>query len=137
MEFVLIYELKSFDVWTVARTVFVIALIIHLLLGLTGSALILLGVNAMKSMWDESDAYYDEYSPEDSKLPILVIIIFVISIGLSFGYMILAVIIMIIYNKLSRIFGGIEFDLNELSQIKKTKLLPKVSKESEEEETPS
>lgn len=128
----MIYELKSFDVWTVARTVFVIALIIHLLLGLTGSALILLGVNAMKSMWDESDAYYDEYSPEDSKLPILVIIIFVISIGLSFGYMILAAIVMIFYNKLSRIFGGIEFDLSELSQIKKTKLLPKVSKESKE-----
>ena len=131
----MIYELKSFDVWTVARTVFVIALIIHLLLGLTGSALILLGVNAIISMWDESDAYYEEYSPEDSKLPLLVIIIFVISIGLSFGYMILAAIMMIIYNKLSRIFGGIEFDLSEISQIKKTKLLPKVSKESEEEET--
>jgi len=132
--FVLIYELKSFDVWTVARTVFVIALIIHLLLGLTGSALILLGVNAMKSMWDDSDAYYEEYSPEDSKLPILVIFVFVFSIGLSFGYMILAAIVMIIYNKLSGLFGGIEVDLNELSQMKKTKLLPKVSKESEEEE---
>jgi len=130
----LIYELKSFDVWTVARTVFVIALIIHLLLGLTGSALILLGVNAMKSMWDDSDAYYEEYSPEDSKLPILVIFVFVFSIGLSFGYMILAAIVMIIYNKLSGLFGGIEVDLNELSQMKKTKLLPKVSKESEEEE---
>ncbi len=130
----MIYELKSFDVWTVARTVFVIALIIHLLLGLTGSALILLGVNAIKSMWDESDAYYEEYSPEVSKLPILVIFIFVISIGLSFGYMILAAIVMIIYNKLSRLFGGIEIDMNELSQMKKTKLIPKVSKESKESE---
>lgn len=131
----MLYELKSFHVWTVARTVFVIALIIHLLLGLTGSALILLGVNAMKSMWGESDAYYEEYSPEDSNLPILVILIFVISIGLSFGYMILSAIVMIIYNKLSGLFGGIEVDINELSQMKKTKLLPKVSKESEEEET--
>ena len=130
----MIYELKSFDVWTVARTVFVIALIIHLLLGLTGSALILLGVNAMKSMWYDSDAYYEEYSPEVSKLPILVIFIFVISIGLSFGYMILSAIVMIIYNKLSGLFGGIELDLNELSQMKKIKLLPKVSKESVEEE---
>lgn len=130
----MIYELKSFDVWTVARTVFVIALIIHLLLGLTGSALILLGVNAMKSMWDDSDVYYDEYSDEDSSLPILFIFIFVISIGLSFGYMIFAAIVLIIYNKLSGLFGGIEIDLNELSKVKKTKLLPKESKESEEED---
>lgn len=130
----MIYELKSFDVWTVARTVFVIALIIHLLLGLTGSALILLGVNAMKSMWDDSDVYYDEYSDEDSSLPILFIFIFVISIGLSFGYMIFAAIVLIIYNKLAGLFGGIEIDLNELSKVKKTKLLPKESKESEEED---
>ena len=131
----MIYELKSFDVWTVARTVFVIALIVHLLLGLTGSALILLGVNAMNSMWDDSDMYYDEYSPEDSKLPLLFILIFVISIGLSFGYMILSAVVTFIYNKLSGLIGGIEIDLNKLSQMKKTKLLPKVSKGSEEEET--
>ena len=85
-------------------------------------------------MWYDSDAYYEEYSPEVSKLPILVIFIFVISIGLSFGYMILSAIVMIIYNKLSGLFGGIELDLNELSQMKKIKLLPKVSKESVEEE---
>jgi len=131
-----IYELKSFDVWTVARTVFVIALIIHLLLGLTGSALILLGINAMKSIWDDSDAYYEEYSPEDSQLPILVIFIFVISIGLSFGYMILSAIVMMIYNQLSRLFGGIEIDLNDLSQLKKTKLIPKKPKKPEKEEPP-
>lgn len=131
----MIYELKSFDVWTVARTVFVIALIIHLLFGLTGSALILLGMNAMKSMWDDSDDYYDEYYQEDSNLPILFIFVFVISIGLSFGYMILSALVTILYNKLSGIFGGIEIDLNELSQQKKTRLLPKASKESEEEET--
>ena len=131
----MIYELKSFDVWTVARTVFVIALIVHLLLGLTGSALILLGVNAMNSMWEDSDTYYDEYSPEDSKLPLLFILIFVISIGLSFGYMILSAVVTFIYNKLSGLIGGIEIDLNKLSQMKKTKLLPKVSKGSEEEET--
>ena len=130
----MIYELKSFDVWTVARTVFVIALIIHLLLGFTGSALILLGVNAMKSMWYESDAYYDEYSPEVSNLPILILFIFVISIGLSFGLMILSAVVTIIYNQLSRLFGGIEVEINDLSQMKKTKLLPKVSKESEESE---
>ncbi|MCH7818245.1 MAG: DUF3566 domain-containing protein [Candidatus Marinimicrobia bacterium] len=130
----MIYELKSFDVWSVARTVFIISLIIHLLLGLTGSALILLGVNALNSVWDESDVYYEEYSPEDSKMPILVIFIFVISIGLSIGYMILSAVVMIIYNKLSGLFGGIEVEINELSQLKKTKLLPKVSKDADVEE---
>ena len=105
-----------------------------MLLGLTGSALILLGVNALNSVWDESDVYYDEYSPEDSKMPILVIFIFVISIGLSIGYMILSAVVMIIYNKLSGLFGGIEVEINELSQLKKTKLLPKVSKDADVEE---
>jgi len=131
----LIYELKSFDVWTVARTVFIIALIIHLLLGLTGSALIMFGVSAMNSVWDDSDTFYEESSPEDSKMPLLIIFIFLISIGLSFGYMILSAVVTLIYNKMSGIVGRIEVDLNELSQIKKTKLLPKTPKDPEEEES--
>ena len=131
----MIYELKSFDVWTVARTVFIIALIIHLLLGLTGSALIMFGVYAMNSVWDGSDTFYEESSPEDSKMPIFVIFIFVISIGLSFGYMILSAIVALIYNKMSGIVGGIEVDLSEISQLKKTKLLPKAPKAPEEEES--
>ncbi|TFB12132.1 hypothetical protein E3V55_01530 [Candidatus Marinimicrobia bacterium MT.SAG.3] len=131
----MIYELKSFDVWTVARTVFIIALIIHLLFGLTGALLIMFGVNAMNSVWDDSDTYYEESSPEDSKIPLLIIFIFLISIGLSFGYMILSAIVTLIYNKMSGIVGGIEVDLNELSQLKKTKLLPKAPKAPEEEES--
>ena len=131
----MIYELKSFDVWTVARTVFVIALIIHLLLGLTGSVLFMLGVSAVNSIMDDSDLYYEDYAPEDSKFPIIVMFILVISIGLSFGYMILSAIVIIIYNKISASFGGIEVDMNELSQMKKTKLLPKLPKDSEEEES--
>jgi len=131
----LIYELKSFDVWTVARTVFIIALIIHLLLGLTGSAFIMFGVSAMNSVWDDSDTFYEESSPEDSKIPLLIIFIFVASIGLSFGYMILSAIVTMIYNKMSGIVGGIEVDLNELSLKKKTKLLPKTPKDPEEEES--
>jgi len=131
----LIYELKSFDVWTVARTVFIIALIIHLLLALTGSALIMFGVYAMNSVWDDSDTFYEESSPEDSKMPIFVIFIFLISIGLSFGYMILSAVVAIIYNKISGLVGGIELDLNELLQMKKTKLLPKAPKAPEEEES--
>ena len=131
----MIYELKSFDVWTVARTVFITALIIHLLLGLTGAALILLGVNALNSVMDDSDIYYEDYAPEDSKIPIFVVLVFVISIGLSFGYMIFSAILIVIYNKLSPLFGGIEVDINELSQTKKTKLLPKASEDPEEEES--
>ena len=131
----MIYELKSFDVWTVARTVFIIALIIHLLLGLTGSALIMFGLNAMNSVWDDSNTIYEEFSPEDSKMPLLIIFVFVVSIGLSFAYMILSAIVTLIYNKMSGIVGGIEVDLNELSQIKKTKLLPKTPKSPEEEES--
>ena len=131
----MIYELKSFDVWTVARTVFIIALIIHLLLGLTGSVLIMFGLSAMNSVWDDSDTIYEESSPEDSKMPLLIIFVFVVSIGLSFGYMILSAIVTLIYNKMSGIVGGIEVNLNELSQIKKTKLLPKAPKAPEEEES--
>ena len=131
----MIYELKSFDVWTVARTVFIITLIIHLLLGLTGSALIMFGLSAMNSVWDGSDTIYEESSPEDSKMPLLIIFIFAVSIGLSFGYMILSAIVTLIYNKMSGIVGGIEVDLNELSQLKKTKLLPKTPKTPKEEDS--
>lgn len=130
----MIYEIKSFDVWTVARTVFIIALVIHLLLGLTGSVLILLGVSALNSVWDEPDVYYEDYPADNSRIPLLVIFIFVISIGLSIGYMILSAVVTLIYNKISGLIGGIEVDLNELSQLKKTKLLPKISKDTEEEE---
>ena len=49
--------------------------------------------------------------------------------------MILSAIVTLIYNKMSGIVGGIEVDLNELSQIKKTKLLPKAPKAPEEEES--
>ena len=93
------------------------------------------GLSAMNSVWDDSDTIYEEFSPEDSKMPLLIIFIFVVSIGLSFGYMILSAIVTLIYNKMSGIVGGIEVDLNELSQIKKTKLLPKAPKAPEEEES--
>ena len=93
------------------------------------------GVNAMNSVWDDSDTYYEESSPEDSKIPLLLIFIFLISIGLLFGYMILSAIVTLIYNKISGLLGGIEVDLNELSQLKKTKLLPKTPKTPEEEES--
>ncbi len=130
----MLYEIKSLNVWSVAKLVFIVALIIHLLLGVVGFALISFGINAFNSIIDHSDYYYEESSPENGNMPILVIFAFVFAIGLSFGYMILSSIIAVIFNGITGLFGGIEVRINEIVETKKTKLKPKAAVDSEEED---
>ena len=132
----MLYEIKSLNIWSIAKSVFIVTLIILILLGLVGFVLISFGINAFNSMIGQSEYYYyEESSPENGNVLILVTFAFVIAVGLSFGFMFLSSILAFIYNSFAELFGGIEVRISEIVETKKTKLIPKLPVDPEEEDS--
>ena len=134
-EAIMKYEIRSVDIWSVGRTIFLISLIIHLIL-LMGILLIILAVmNVSTDLFDDTEYYDDEIN--SFGLPIGLILVVVLSISASIFYLLLYVAFGAFYNIISGRLGGIEITLNELVVPAKTKLIPKdedsVDEDSQEE----
>ncbi len=110
-----------------------ISLVVHLVLGMGGLLIILIGMNIATSFLDDTVYFDDEIMPESFGLPIGLILIIVISSGASFFYSALYVAIAALYNLFSGWLGGIEITLKESTQPVKTILIPKADDVSEED----
>ncbi len=127
------YEIKSVELWGVGRTVFMISLVIHLILGMGVLLIILMGMNFATSFMDDTIYYDDELMPESFGLLIGLIFIIVISFGASFLYSAFYVAFAALYNLFSGWLGGIEITLKESAQAVKTILIPKADVDSDED----
>lgn len=129
------YEIRSVDIWSVGRTIFLISLIIHLILGMGILLIILAVLNVSTDLFDDTEYYDDEMN--SFGLPIGLILVVVLSVSASIFYLLLYVAFGAFYNIISGRLGGIEITLKELAVPAKTKLIPKdedsVDEDSQEE----
>jgi len=134
-EAIMKYEIRSVDIWSVGRTIFLISLIIHLILGMGILLIILAGMNLSTDFFDDTEYYDDEMN--SFGLPIGLILVVVLSVSASIFYLLLYVAFGAFYNIISGRLGGIEITLKELVVPAKTKLIPKdedsVDEDSQEE----
>ena len=125
------YEIRSVDIWSVGRTIFLISLIIHLILGMGILLIILAGMNVSTDYFDDTEYYDDEFN--GFGLPIGLILVVVLSVSASILYSSLYVAFGAFYNIISGRLGGIEITLKELVAPAKTKLIPKVEDSVDED----
>jgi len=134
-EAIMKYEIRSVDIWSVGRTIFLISLIIHLILGMGILLIILAVLNVSTDLFDDTEYYDDEMN--SFGLPIGLILVVVLSVSASIFYLLLYVAFGALYNIISGRLGGIEITLKELVIPAKTKLIPKdedsVDEDSQEE----
>lgn len=134
-EAIMKYEIRSVDIWSVGRTIFLISLIIHLILGMGILLIILAVLNVSTDLFDDTEYYDDEMN--SFGLPIGLILVVVLSVSASIFYLLLYVAFGAFYNIISGRLGGIEITLKELAVPAKTKLIPKdedsVDEDSQEE----
>ncbi|MCH6574578.1 MAG: DUF3566 domain-containing protein [Bacteroidetes bacterium] len=134
-EAIMKYEIRSVDIWSVGRTIFLISLIIHLILGMGILLIILAVMNVSTDLFDDTEYYDDEMN--SFGLPIGLILVVVLSVSASIFYLLLYVAFGAFYNIISGRLGGIEITLKELVVPAKTKLIPKdedsVDEDSQEE----
>lgn len=134
-EAIMKYEIRSVDIWSVGRTIFLISLIIHLILGMGILLIILAVLNVSTDLFDDTEYYDDEMN--SFGLPIGLILVVVLSVSASIFYLLLYVAFGAFYNIISGRLGGIEITLKELVVPAKTKLIPKdedsVDEDSQEE----
>lgn len=134
-EAIMKYEIRSVDIWSVGRTIFLISLIIHLILGMGILLIILAVLNVSTDLFDDIEYYDDEMN--SFGLPIGLILVVVLSVSASIFYLLLYVAFGAFYNIISGRLGGIEITLKELVVPAKTKLIPKdedsVDEDSQEE----
>ncbi|MCH8929075.1 MAG: DUF3566 domain-containing protein [Candidatus Marinimicrobia bacterium] len=127
------YELKSIELWSIVRTIFLVSLAIHLILGMGLLLILLIGMNVSTSLLDDNVQYYDDI--DSFGLPIGPILVIVISIGASTIYSLFYFAIGALYNLFSGWLGGIEITLEERVQSVKTVLIPKENQVSEDDES--
>lgn len=134
-EAIMKYEIRSVDIWSVGRTIFLISLIIHLILGMGLLLIVLAVMNVSTDLFDDTEYYDDEMN--SFGLPIGLILVVVLSVSASIFYLLLYVAFGAFYNIISGRLGGIEITLKELVVPAKTKLIPKdedsVDEDSQEE----
>ena len=134
-EAIMKYEIRSVDIWSVGRTIFLISLIIHLILGMGILLIILAVLNVSTDLFDDTEYYDDEMN--SFGLPMGLILVVVLSVSASIFYLLLYVAFGAFYNIISGRLGGIEITLKELVVPAKTKLIPKdedsVDEDSQEE----
>lgn len=134
-EAIMKYEIRSVDIWSVGRTIFLISLIIHLILGMGILLIILAVLNVSTDLFDDTEYYDDKMN--SFGLPIGLILVVVLSVSASIFYLLLYVAFGAFYNIISGRLGGIEITLKELVVPAKTKLIPKdedsVDEDSQEE----
>ena len=122
-EAIMKYEIRSVDIWSVGRTIFLISLIIHLILGMGILLIILAGMSVSTDLFDDTEYYDDEM--DSFGLPIGLILVIVLSVSASILYSTLYIVFGALYNIISRRLGGIEITLEELTIVPKTQLIPK------------
>ena len=127
------YEIQSVNIWSVGKTVFLISLFIHLILGMGILLIILVGMNISTDLFDDIEYYDDEM--DSFGLPIGLILVVVLSVSASILYSSLYIVFGALYNLISGRLGGIELTLRELTTATKTKLIPK-DEDSAEEDSP-
>lgn len=125
------YEIRSVDIWSIGRTIFLISLIIHLLLGMGILLIILAGMNISTDLFDDTEYYDDEFN--SFGLPIGLILVVVLSVSASLLYLLLYVAFGAFYNIIAGRLGGIEITLQELAVPAKTKLIPKDEDSADED----
>ncbi len=129
----MILELKSIDVWSAVKIIFLVMFILHLLLGIGGYFIIMFGVNFVSAFLN-STIYSDEATlPGFFGLPIGLFIITMISSGASLIYAALGALMALLYNAFARWGGGVIVNASESSNSKKPKLIVKSRPEPEEE----
>ena len=129
----MILELKSIDVWSVVKIVFLVMFILHLLLGIGGYFIIILGVNFMSALLNVA-TYSDEATlPGFFGFPIGLFIITMISSGASLIYASLGALIALLYNVFAKWGGGVIVNASESKESKKPKLIVIDKPEPEEE----
>ena len=122
-EAIMKYEIRSVDIWSVGRTIFLISLIINLILGMGILLIILAVLNVSTDLFDDTEYYDDEMN--SFGLPMGLILVVVLSVSASIFYLLLYVAFGAFYNIISGRLGGIEITLKELVVPAKTKLIPK------------
>jgi len=122
-EAIMKYEIRSIDIWSVGRTIFLISLIIHLILGSGILLIILAAMSFTTDLFDDTEYYDDEM--DSFGLPIGLILVVVLSVTASILYSTLYIAFGAFYNIISRRLGGIEITLEELTITPKAQLIPK------------
>ena len=133
------YEIKSVEILGVGRTIFMISLIIHLVLGVTVLLIILIGMNVATSLIDDIVYLDDDMVSGGFGIVIGLLFVVMISFGSSIIYALFYVTFGALYNLFAGWLGGVEITLEESAQSVKTVLIPKddpVSEDVSEEDSP-
>ena len=133
------YEIKSVEILGVGRTIFMISLIIHLVLGVTVLLIILIGMNVATSLIDDIVYLDDDMVSGGFGIVIGPLFVVMISFGSSIIYALFYVTFGALYNLFAGWLGGVEITLEESAQSVKTVLIPKddpVSEDVSEEDSP-
>ena len=127
------YEIKSVEIWGVGRTIFMISLIIHLVLGVTVLLIILIGMNVATSLIDDIVYLDDDMVSGGFGIVIGLLFVVMISFGSSIIYALFYVAFGALYNLFAGWLGGVEITLEESAQSVKTVLIPKDDQVSEDD----
>jgi len=127
------YEIKSVEIWGVGRTIFMISLIIHLVLGVTVLLIILIGMNVATSLIDDIVYLDDDMVSGGFGIVIGLLLVVMISFGSSIIYALFYVTFGALYNLFAGWLGGVEITLEESAQSVKTVLIPKDDQVSEDD----
>ena len=129
----MILELRSIDVWSVVKIIFLVMFVLHLLLGIGGYFIIILGVNFVSALLNVT-MYTDEAMlPGFFGFPIGLFIITMISSGASLIYASLGALMALLYNAFARWGGGVIVNASESKESRKPKLIVKSRPDPEEE----
>ena len=126
------YEIKSVELWSMGRAVFMISLAIHIILGMGVLLIILMGINVATSLMEDI-IYIDDMTSGGFGLPMGLLLVVALSFGASIFYSLLYFTIGALYNLFSGWLGGIEIILEEPAQSLKTVLIPKDYQVSEDD----
>ena len=127
----MLLEIKSIDVFSVIKAVFIISMIIHIIFGFGFYFLILLGANMASELIYEFDYYEDYDSPGFFRFPLVVISIMVLSFVASFFYSMVSGVFALVYNLTAKWAGGFLLNGEEFKKSGKTVLEMKSTKEIE------
>ena len=110
------YELKSIGVWAFIKVSFFANMIIGFLVGLLYGLFIGLFLAVMQNLpYMNSEDF--QASPEVPFGAVMIMIPFICAIGGAIFYTLFGVICAVIYNLVAKFTGGMEFDLNPITEI--------------------